>query len=130
MARSRTLGGVVDQLYALREKRLSLQRQADLIEERERALRTELFKLLAEAGTTIARGNVATASRYLKSIAVVKDQQLLLTHARKTDAWDLLRVTAVLEACRERWNDGKLVPGVEHETVVKLSLTKNPKKGG
>ena len=128
MARSKTLGSVVDALYVLREKRLALERQADALNQNEKQLREQLFKMLADAGTTIARGKVATASRYLKSLAVVKDPKLFVSHVMKSNEWDLIRVSASLEACQGRWESDRAVPGVEHDSIVRLSLTKNPRR--
>jgi len=127
MARSKTLGSVVDALYALREKRLAIVREAGEIEERERELREDLLKMLQEAGTSVARGEVATASRYAKQFARIVDPEKFLAYVVKEKAFELATVSAKTEACRERWETSAKVPGVVPDSVVKISLTKNPR---
>lgn len=130
MAQSRGLGDVVDLLYRLREARLELNRKAEQVAEKERALRAELLSKMARARTSSARGEIASASRYARQIAVVKDPRKLIEYALKEDALDLLTVGAKAEACSERWNDGLVIPGVAPDQVIKISLTKVKKTRG
>jgi len=124
MPKPRGLGGVVDSLYVLREKRLALNREADEIKEREAKLREQLFALMTEANTHAARGAIANASRYPKTIAIVKDPKKFLQYVLKEDDLELISVSARLEACQERWESKLIVPGVVPDSITKLSLTK------
>lgn len=122
------LGGVVDKLFELREKRLALKRQADEINEVERKLREQLFAMMTQANTNAARGAIANASRYPKQIAVVKDPKKFLLYVLKEEDLELITVSARLEACQERWDAKLSIPGVVPDSVTKLSLTKLKKK--
>jgi vacuolar-type H+-ATPase subunit E/Vma4 len=56
-------------------------------------------------------------------IAALSDDKKFFTYVAKTRQFDLLRRQPALEACRERWDHGKKIPGVEQETRVSLSAT-------
>lgn len=122
------LGGVVDKLYALREKRLALNRQADEIKEQESALTTRLLQLMAEANTSAARGKLASASRYARQLAKVADVKKFLAFVQKEGDYELATVGARLEACKDRWEAGQQVPGVTSDSIIRISLTKNRSK--
>ena len=120
----KTLGACVDLLYRLREERQAIQREAEKVEEKEKALREHVLNSFDKSAIEGARGKAATASISRQTVATVKDWDAFYAHILKSKSFDLLQKRVSDSAFRERLEAQETVPGVEPFIVVKLSVTK------
>lgn len=110
-------------LLSLRKRRLDLQREADLLEQQEKALKTQLINEMIASGADSFQDGEDIA--YLKqSIEPQVDSwSSLLTYIHETGQLDLLQKRVTASAIKARWADGVDIPGVN--PVTKRDLTFN-----
>ena len=121
------IGTKIDALYALRAKRLELEKVVEEHKQQEANWKLEILAQLNEAGLRGAKGMSATVSVTHKTKPQVTDWHLVYDYIRETGNLELLhkRVTEGLwTSMRE---DGVEVPGIEAVTLTDLSLTKGAK---
>ena len=118
------LGGLADHWYAVREKRLEIERSVDKLKTEEAAIREHLIATLpkAELATGIA-GRVGRVTIKPDVVAVLKDDAKFYAYVKKTGAFDLLQRRLNEGAIKARWEAKKEVPGVEPFPVLKASIT-------
>ena len=119
-----TVGACADALYTLREQRLIVQKEADALEEREKAIKQHLIDTLPKSDQTGAVGHVARAQIKTKRVPQVDDWEALYKHVRKTGDFEILQRRLAADAIAERWEAGKKVPGVGAFNAVTVSVTK------
>jgi len=124
MAMPKTIGATIDLLFNLREQRKEVEAQVKKIKEQEDALEAHLMSNFDKAGLDGAKGKFATAALKRSTVADVTDWDKYYAYIAKNKAWDLLQRRASITALRARWDDKKVVPGVEPKEIVTLSLTK------
>ena len=119
-----TIGSVIDDMWALREKK----RKADLvvkgIEEEIAAQETIVFDRLEKEGLKKADGTKASVSIGEATVASVTDWDALWAYAAKNKYFHLFQKRVSDPAWRELMekNKGKGVPGTEAFTKRKLNL--------
>lgn len=119
-----TIGSVIDDMWALREKK----RKADLvvkgIEEEIAAQETIVFDRLEKEGLKKADGTKASVSIGEATVASVTDWDALWAYAAKNKYFHLFQKRISDPAWRELMekNKGKGVPGTEAFTKRKLNL--------
>jgi hypothetical protein len=118
------IGPTIDSLYALRQRRLELERKTKAMKEQEVALRERIVEMLYGLGLTSARGGVATASVTVKEVPVVEDWDAFYQHVKQTDGWDLFQNRISVTGWRARVEEGVVVPGISVVEDVDISLTK------
>jgi hypothetical protein len=118
------LGEAVDRLYALREERLVLERQAEELKSQETALKDHLIATFGKSGLEGAAGAVARCSVTQAATASVVDWEALRAWVKKTGAWELLQKRVNDVAYRERLEAGEAVPGVETFMATRVSCTR------
>lgn len=121
------IGIRIDALYALRAKRLELEKVVEEHKQQEQNLRAEILAQLNDAGLRGAKGMTATVAITHKTKPQVTDWTLVYDYIRETGNLELLhkRVTEGLwSSMRE---DGIDIPGIEAMTLTDLSLTKGSK---
>lgn len=118
------IGTTIDALYAMRERRLGIERQVKEIKEAEVTLRGKIFEMLASMGLTKASGAVATAGIKVSNIPLVEDWDALWDYIRQTGEVDLVQKRISVTAWRARFDDGVNIPGVSKVEDVDISLTK------
>lgn len=120
----KSLAVCADKYYALREKRLSLQKEVDAIQAEENAYRDHLIDSIPKSEATGVAGKVCRVSVKTDEVPKVEDWDLFYKHIKKTGEFDLLGRTPTKSAIEARWENGKKIPGVGTFTVVKLSVNK------
>ena len=120
----KTLGACADLYFTLREQRLAAQKIADAIEVNERAIREHIILTLPKSEASGVAGKLARVSRVIKQVPQIKDWSAFYAYIKKTGSFDLLQRRPGEAAIQERWDAGKVVPGVESFTVVTLSVSK------
>lgn len=119
-----TLGARADALYALRERRLELQREVEALKAQESQLRDEAIAELKQQGLHAARGDVATISHRKVNRFGVDDWDKTLAAIRRRKLWQLLERRVAQRACAELHEHGKLPAGIGVVEVDDLSITK------
>jgi hypothetical protein len=122
----KSLGACADLLFDLRTERLEAQKVVDEIKEREDTVKEHIIQNVPK-GDTGASGAHHHVSVYTDPVPRAEDWDKVWAHIKKTGNFDLLQRRLNDAAVKERWEDGKQIPGVVPFNVVKVSLTK--KKG-
>lgn len=123
----KNLGDAIDLLYKTRADRLALNSKVKELQDVEAALSSHILAKLDDAGLDAARGKAATFSRKIETKAVVEDWEAFYRFAVRRKDFSLLYKQASITALKERWDEGKKIPGVAPITVTGYSLTKASK---
>ena len=118
------LGEAIDLFYRLRRDRLAVEKQVEVLKDRQKQLEEYLLQTFDKIELEGAKGKLATATIIRTEIADVVDWPLLWAHIRKTNNFDLLHKRVTVNACRERWVLGEVVPGVKRDERIGLSVVK------
>ena len=119
------LGLIIDALYALRQKRLELQREVDKLKGEEVSMRETILLMLDQAGLGKASGALATCGITTKIEPVVEDWDEVHNFIRTHNRFDLLQKRLSAPAWRDLRENGELVPGTVEQVVQDVSLTKS-----
>jgi hypothetical protein len=118
----KTLGALIDQLNAAREKKRRADEHAKILKAEFDALEQEVLERLQAEGTDKATGKVASASISRSTVANVENWDLYYEFIRKNKFFHLLQRRPADAACRELWELGKNIPGVVPFTKTTLNL--------
>ncbi len=119
----KTMGACADLLFTTREARLKLQKEVDELAKTEAAVREHIINNLPKTDTG-ASGKLARVSVVTKQVPQVKDWDKFYAFVKKTGQFDLVQRRLADTAIRERWDNGKEVPGVEAFGAVSVSLNR------
>jgi hypothetical protein len=103
----------IKEILSVRKQRLSLQREADLLEQQEKKLTNDLINLMISQDLEImGEGeDEATLVTSVEPVAVAWPK--LLDYIRENDALDIFQKRLTPSAIKARWAEGMDVPGVE-----------------
>lgn len=126
VAPEKKLGTLVDELFAIREKKGGLQAQMKVLEEEETQLETEMLGRMDEQGLDQVRGEKATVSISKTAVPQVKDWDALNKFILRFKALHLFQRRLAVGAYREavELNKGKQLPGVEEFEKTTLNVRK------
>lgn len=119
----KSFGAIADLLYTTRENRLELRKAVDAMEQFEKDLKNHLINEMSKDDSGAA-GRIARAQIVVEPQPVVEDWEEFYKHIKKKGEFDLLNRAVNRTAVRERWENGKAVPGVGTFNVTKVSVTK------
>lgn len=119
-----TLGACADLLYKLKAERLAAQKVVEALEVRESALKTHIINTLPKSDASGVAGKVARVTVVTKQVPQVCDWGKLYAYVKRTGQFELLQRRVSDAAVKERWENGKAVPGVDAFTAVSVSLNK------
>jgi hypothetical protein len=120
----KTVGDAIDLLYKVR---LGRQKYAALEQEekdQEHLIEEKILAMFDKNTLEGAKGKNAQSSIKRSEVPTLKDWNKFEKYLKKTGELDLLQRRLSVDACRERWEAKKAIPGVEAFTVVKLVTTK------
>ena len=120
----KAMGACADRLFELREKRLEEQKKVDLIEAEEKAIKEHIIQNLPKSEASGVAGKLARVTVITKQIPQVQDWDKFYAYVAKTKSFDLLQKRLTDTAVKERWENGKKIPGVESFGAVTLSINK------
>jgi hypothetical protein len=120
----KTLAACADELYKTRDLRIAAQKATDELQAKETALKEHLINNLPKSDASGVAGKLARVTVVTKLIPRVNDWDKLYKFIKKTGAFDLLQRRLIDTAIKERWDNGKEVPGVESFNVVSISMNK------
>lgn len=118
-----TIGATIDLLWSLREARKSAEAAVNEIKEKEAAVEAHLMNNFDRSGLDGAKGKYGLATLKKSTVADVDDWPTFYSYIQRNKAWDLLQKRPAITAIRERWDAGKVIPGVSPKEVITLSLT-------
>lgn len=114
----------IDRLFNIREAKRELAEEMKLLDEQYAAVEAALIEALNGQGIPSARSTLATATVTSAVMPNVKDWTAFHEYIRDHDALYLLERRPSVVACRELFQAGETLPGVEPYEKVGLSLTK------
>lgn len=120
----KTLGACADRLYKLREDRLKKQKEVDALVAEESAIKNHIIDTLPRSEASGVTGRVGRITINEKVVPRVEDWDAFYKHIAKTKAFELLQRRVSDTAVKERWEDGKKVPGIDGFNVKYVSVTK------
>jgi hypothetical protein len=113
----------LSELLSLRKRRLELQREADKLEQEEKALAETVIQEMVSLGQDKAK--IGDDVVYLKETIepVATSWPDILDYIKRTGSTDLLQKRLTASAVKSRWDDGEIIDGIE--PVTKRSLKFN-----
>ena len=113
----------LSELLSKRKQRLELQREADKLEQEEKALAEIIIQEMVSFGQE--KMKVGDDVVYLKETTEPNPTSwpAILDYVKRTGAVDLLQKRLTASAVKARWEDGEIVDGIE--PVTKRSLKFN-----
>lgn len=120
----KSFGAAADLLYKTRQERYAVQKKIDALAALESDIKEYLINNMPKSKQSGAAGKLARAQIEKEVEPVVEDWDKFYGNIRKTGAFDLMNRAINRKAIKERWEDGKKIPGVGTYTVLKLSVTK------
>lgn len=117
------LAQLADHYWSTREKRLAADKVAKDLKDEESRTEATLIKEMREQQLTAIGGKrvrlaIPTEPEY---VPAVKDWDAFYRHVLQTADFSLLHKRVGTTACKERWDAGEQIPGVERYAVYKLS---------
>lgn len=120
----KTPGAIVDRIFDLEQQAETAQHVVDKLDKERKFLENHLLDTLPKSDLEGLVGKTAVVKIRRTVVPQASDWLKVWAYAVKTKSPDLFQKRLSSEACRLRWEDGKVIPGVEQFTVVKLSVTK------
>ena len=120
----KALGACADRLFTVRQQRLEVQKQVDLLQSEESAIKEHIINTLPKSEASGVAGKLARVTVVTKQVPQVKDWDAFYKHVKKSGDFDLLQRRLTDSAIKERWEAGKEIPGVEHFNAVSVSINK------
>jgi hypothetical protein len=103
----------ISQILSVRKQRLSLQREADLLEQKEKALQNDLINEMVSHNINLFKDGEDEVTLVTTVEPVATSWPALLDYIRKNDALDLFQKRLTASAVKLRWADGEAIPGVD-----------------
>jgi hypothetical protein len=120
----KTLGGLVDRLFDVRQERYRLQHEAEALREQERDVEEALKSNLTKKDLAGVVGRRASCELKRKQVVRIVDFERLARWCSRRRAWDLLQRRVNDRAVKDRLEAGKRVDGVELVPLFRISLSK------
>ena len=118
------LRGLVDHFKAAERARLDASKIVDELKEKEVLAKKVLIIGLNALKIDAIGGADFVVQRTVVNEPTVEDWDKFYSYILKTKDFSLLERRPGKAAIKERWDDGKQVPGIAHYPVDKLSFTK------
>jgi hypothetical protein len=123
-----TLGEMADSYYTARAARLAKEKELDALKEQEAVAKRIVMDVLKTLNLEGAKGNVANVSIQRRTQPNVINREAVESYIRETGDLGMLQFRVSVTRCKELWDDGIEIPGVEAVEVEDISLTKVSKK--
>jgi len=121
------LGTVVDQYHYARAERLAADKEAAKLKTTEDALKQQIITECKLHKISAHGGQVALVKYTVKDKPIATDWPEVHGYMREHDAMDLMQKRLHEGACKLRWEDNIVIPGVGHLEVDTLSIGAAPK---
>jgi hypothetical protein len=109
-----TIGGLIDQLFDIREQKRKLESQISKLDESKSPLEAQLMELMQTANVTQSRGRKASVTLKQTIVPQVQDWDKFYAYIQRNKAFHMLERRPAAAAYREalELRKGKPVPGV------------------
>jgi len=111
--------------FDARTARLKLQKEVDLLEQKEKDANYEIIKHILENGAMTETEGPYHVSMKSTMEPVLTDWELTRQYILATGSIDLLQKRLTPSAVKARWDGNVIVPGVEPQPTYKLTITKD-----
>lgn len=119
---ARTIGDIADEVL---EKSLEITRMnkevADL-EKEEKALKEELRVAAEAAGLTSGGGKTSKFDIGPETVPQISNVDAFYDYIKTNDYFHLLQRRPAVKACRELWEQGTAIPGIDKFTQTKVNV--------
>lgn len=122
--KAKTAGQRADFLYMADKYRLECRKEVEAQKKFISNLEKWFIQQLPESDATGISGEVACVKVQKKSRPNVKEWDKFYEHIHKNKAFELLNRAVNVKSVKERWEEGKEVPGVEKFEYKDVSVTK------
>lgn len=119
-----SLGSLIDEYFALRERKRELDRELKELKDEMAALEERVINALDADEVTLSRGRRASASITETVVPVVEDWDTFQAYVLQNEALHLLERRPSTAAWRELKDSGELVPGTRPFIKRDLSVRK------
>lgn len=109
-------------LLSLRKQRLAIQREADLLEQKEKELANLLIAQMLLKKTDVTVDGEDQAQLVSSQEPVVTNWPQYLDYIKSSGEVDLLEKRPMRSAVKARWAEGVILPGVESQTKYSLKF--------
>lgn len=114
----------IEEVYAIREKRLKLQREVAKLEQEEKDILYDIQKEMKASGQTTYTAGDYVVELKEKEAPNVTDWPALLDYIRQTGEVDMLQKRVTDSAVKARWDAGVDLPGVTKVARITVTVTK------
>lgn len=119
-----TIGARVDRLAELADRLEDIEAGKKAVQREYDALEANLLETLPKSELDGATGTKAVVRIARTVVPNAEDWEAIYAYVKKNGAWELLQRRLSATACRERWEAGKTIPGIDQFTKVSLRLSK------
>lgn len=119
-----TTGGIIDRMVKLKADADKLEAKVKPLDEEYAFLEDYLIDNLPKVGLMGASGKKVRVEIKPVHLPTAKDWVKIYAYIKRNSAWELLHKRLSTEACRERWDAKKVIPGVEIFTKLTLKMLK------
>lgn len=117
-----SIGGKIDALFALREKKRAHEESIKELEKNMGTLQAELITQLQAEGITSSRGKKASISISENVVPQVEDWEAFYKYIGRKKYFHLLERRPSTSGCRELFEKNGRIPGVVPHTKITLNL--------
>lgn len=103
---------LISNILSTRKRRLSLQREADLLEQEEKTLTGQLVQMMNEAGAIVRKEGEDEVTLVTSMEPLANEWPKILDYIVTNDALDLLQKRLTASAVKARWDNGETIPGI------------------
>lgn len=114
---------MLQEMLSIRKRRLELQREADILEQKEKAIQESLIQFMVSRELDSVHEGEDICYLQVTDEPLVNSWPDLLKYIRETDSLDMLQKRVTPSAIKARWADNVVIPGVS--AVPKRSLKFN-----
>lgn len=120
----KTLAACADLLFTKRAERLAADKAAEALKAHETFLTNYIIDNLPKSQAEGIVGKLCSVTITRKIKPTVEDWDIFYKYVKRTGAFELLQRRLGEKAVQERWDAGKVIPGVGSFPHLGLSITK------
>ena len=111
--------------FDARTARLKLQKEVDLLEQKEKDANYEIIKYMMDNGFAVDQEGPYRVAMKSTMEPTLVDWELTRQYILDTGSIDLLQKRLTPSAVKARWDNNTVVPGVDPQSTYKLTITKD-----
>ena len=120
----KSMGRCADEYHEIRQLRLDMQKEVDVVAAREKQYKDYMIETLLVSEDTGAAGKKYRVQIKSKVRPSANDWEAVHQFIWDNDRFDLLQKRLSDKAVQEMWDNNEAVPGVEKIHVKEISITK------